>query len=585
MGAGLVLVVVAPVLVAGINGLTRSWYPAGDWGVMELRILDVGGAHTPLVGPYSRYSWNHPGPLLFWLLAVPYRLSGGRPASILLGAALLNALAVVGVLVFAWRHGRLALLVPMAVSLTLLLHSIGPALLRDPWNAWVTVVPFGLLVVAAWAAVEGDRATLPVVVIVGAFEAQSHVGLLPVAVVLTGAAGLGFYVTRRLVRPLVVAAGVAVACWLPVLVDVVTGGSNVGDLLSFFWSAHDVAGWGIATKILSLELGLPAPWLGAPESTSAVGGVLVGRAARSLAVPLVVFVVGCAVAWWAKARPALRFQLFVAGTAAVGVVSVSRVTGGVFDYLVRWWWTLAALGLASVGWSLLCGARRLLAGHRRALAVGRVGAVALAAVVVVNVSMATAGSAGERLPVDDWGPALAAVSPEAVARMPKDRPVYLQISGPLAGWAGDAIAPRLVAAGFDVRVPDTGVNRYKFGAFRVLSSPDPSMRGVWVVTGSRIEDFVSAGIGTEVASYDPLTPAERLDFTQLEQQLRAAYSMAGRPDLIEQMDEGVSLWTDAPVPGVDPVGLGRYEAYRSRGVSVAVFLVEQATTPAPAPPG
>ena len=583
VGIALTLVVLTPLVVIGVNGMIRVWYPAGDWAVMEMRILDVGGAHTPLVGPYSRYSWNHPGPLLFWLLAVPYRLSGGRPSSLLLGAALLNGLAVAGMLAFAWRRGRLWLLVPMAVTLTLLLHSIGAALLRDPWNAWVTVLPFGLLVVAAWAATEGDRAALPVVAIVGAFEAQSHIGFLPFAVMLTAAAGIGFYITQRRARPLLLAAAVAVVCWLPVLVDVATGGPNASDILTFFRSGNDSAGWGMAGRIASLELGLPAPWLGAPEPPNAAGGGLLGRGAHTLTVPAIIFVAGGTIAWWAKARPALRFQLFLAGTALVGLLSVSRMTGGVFDYLVRWWWTLAALGLASVGWSFLCGARRVLDRYRPAFVAGRAAALALAVAVVVMVSIGTAGTAGARLPVDDWGPALAAITP-SIGGLPDDRPVYLQFSGPISGWVDDAIGARLVEAGFDVRFPDTGINRFKFGDFRVLAAADPSMRGIWMVTGSRIQDFRDAQIATEVASYDPLTPAERLDSTRLEQQLRAAYHAAGRPDLAQQLDEGVSLWTDAPVPGVDPVDLDRYEAYRRLGVPVALFLVEQATTPAPPPP-
>jgi hypothetical protein len=584
VAVGLALVVVAPVLVAGLNGVARVWFPAGDWAVIETRVLDVGGAHTPLVGPYSRDGWNHPGPLLFWLLAVPYRLSGGHPSSMLLGAALVNAAAVVAILVFAWRRGGLALFAPMAVVLALLLHTIGPALLRDPWNPWVTAVPFGLLIVVAWAATEGDRAALPVVAVVGAFTAQSHLAFLPFAAILTLAAGVGFWLRERRARPLLIGAGVAVVCWLPVLTEVVTGGPNTGDRLSYFRAAGDTAGWRASERVASLELGLPAPWLGAPEPANAAGGGLVGAGLRTLTVPLVLFGAALAVAWWARARPAVRFQLFLAGTAVVGLVSVSRMTGDIFNYLVRWWWALAALMAASVGWSLACGVRRLAMGRVRAQTVIRAGAMAVAAVVVVYTSISTIRSAGERLPVDDWTPALVDVAAPGADHVPHDRPVYVQATGPLAGWVGDAIAPRLVAAGVDVRVPDVGINRHKWGSFRVVPGPDASMRGAWMVTGSRIQDFRDARVGTEVASYDPLSPAERLDSTQLERQLRAAYTAAGRQDLVERMDEGVSLWTEAPVPGVDQGVLDRYEAYRRRGVSVALFLTDDATTPAPPRP-
>ena len=56
--------------------LTSDWLPIGDYRTLQLRVADVGGSETPIVGVYSRYQWNHPGPLLFYALALPYRLSG-----------------------------------------------------------------------------------------------------------------------------------------------------------------------------------------------------------------------------------------------------------------------------------------------------------------------------------------------------------------------------------------------------------------------------------------------------------------------------------------------------------------------------
>src|SRR5690606_16795832 len=72
--AGLTALVVLPVVVAIVAALTSDHQLAGDWALLELRVRDVGTSDTPLVGPFSRYGWNHPGPLLFWLLAIPYRL-------------------------------------------------------------------------------------------------------------------------------------------------------------------------------------------------------------------------------------------------------------------------------------------------------------------------------------------------------------------------------------------------------------------------------------------------------------------------------------------------------------------------------
>src|SRR5258708_37425211 len=47
-------------------------------------------------GPAAGYEHaHHPGPMLFWALAVPERLAGSSPTGILVGTALVNAAAVV----------------------------------------------------------------------------------------------------------------------------------------------------------------------------------------------------------------------------------------------------------------------------------------------------------------------------------------------------------------------------------------------------------------------------------------------------------------------------------------------------------
>jgi hypothetical protein len=65
-------------------------------------------------------------------------------------------------------------------------------LLRDPWNPWLPVVPFALLLVASWAMATGSRWALPVALGAGSFVVQAHVGAAPVvvAVVLFGVSAL-----------------------------------------------------------------------------------------------------------------------------------------------------------------------------------------------------------------------------------------------------------------------------------------------------------------------------------------------------------------------------------------------------------
>src|SRR5690606_34257249 len=110
-----------PFVAVIVLALTRPWAPSTDLALMELRTLDVGGPATPLVGPYSRFGWYHPGPLAFWVLAVPYRLLGAQPVGMLIGTAMVHAAAAAGCLALARRRGGRALTALVALMLALLI--------------------------------------------------------------------------------------------------------------------------------------------------------------------------------------------------------------------------------------------------------------------------------------------------------------------------------------------------------------------------------------------------------------------------------------------------------------------------------
>jgi len=88
-----------PVVLTFVGSLGLSWFPVGDDAATLVRLADVGSSDSPLVGSYSTHGWAHPGPALFWLLAMPYRVSGGSLASVLWGTVLIHGL---GVAALAW---------------------------------------------------------------------------------------------------------------------------------------------------------------------------------------------------------------------------------------------------------------------------------------------------------------------------------------------------------------------------------------------------------------------------------------------------------------------------------------------------
>ncbi|MEO6467652.1 MAG: hypothetical protein ABIP21_01020, partial [Acidimicrobiia bacterium] len=82
---GLFLVLV-PLVVSAV--IVLSGAPATairDHALMELRVRDV-GVHPVQLGLYSRDGWSHPGPLLFFTLAIPYRVLGESTSGMVVGA-------------------------------------------------------------------------------------------------------------------------------------------------------------------------------------------------------------------------------------------------------------------------------------------------------------------------------------------------------------------------------------------------------------------------------------------------------------------------------------------------------------------
>ena len=121
--------------------------------------------------------WNHPGPLLFYALAIPYRLFGSNSRSILLGGTALNAISVgaVAYLLLATRtRGRPRARPHRHVRARQCARAA--ARLLFPWNPFVIVLPLLVLVFLTWSVACGDHWMLPFAMGVASFVMASHVG-------------------------------------------------------------------------------------------------------------------------------------------------------------------------------------------------------------------------------------------------------------------------------------------------------------------------------------------------------------------------------------------------------------------------
>lgn len=434
-----------PLAVAGVHQLLwvgADYHPSGDVALTELHTRNV-GRHMLWLGPYSRDGWHHPGPALFYVLALPYRLLGSSGSALSVGALLVNGTSITGMVALARRRGGTEMALATLVVSALLLRALGRELLVLPWNVYVTVLPYGLLVFLVWAMVRGERWALPVATFVTTFLVQTHVGYVVLAVPLL-AAGAAWLVATSLWRasedrpgppsaagaedgsgddrdratgpgvdpadaniddgddraadpdadlralrwPGIWAAAIAVVMWLPPVVQQVR--NDPGNLrLIVRWFRHSgeevrtlVEGW----RVVAAQYTVSPEWLaGARPVTFLAEPTYVYQ--RVVPVLLVV-VLAAAVVWWRRGDPAGRALVATwLGASALGVLAAARTVGLLYAYRLRWTWVLGAIGGLLVVWLALQVVRER-GGPGRWRIAGWVTLAVLAALGAVNVAAA-----------------------------------------------------------------------------------------------------------------------------------------------------------------------------------------------------
>lgn len=348
-----VAVALAPAAVAMVRAATSGWEPSGDQAMEVLRMHDTGTAHTPLLGPYSRFGWDHPGPLLFWVGAPALRLAG--PVGVMVLVGLVNAASIVGTVAAARRLAGDAFALLVVAATAVLVHSHGAVKLVDPWNPWVTVLPLlCYLFTVPVAATRGSVRATAVAVATGSFAAQSHLGNVPV-VTLAALAGLVWWRLRarsgppatRTVRAgtgAAVLVALAVALWSGPLIDQVANDpGNLVALTEFVVdSPEEPAPLRESLGAAARQLGLVPAWAGARED---VWPVDPAPPWTLLVLPLALAVGALPAVRRATGGPPERVDLAAfAGLVYLGAVfTVTRTTGGLIAYVLRWTWPVAVL--------------------------------------------------------------------------------------------------------------------------------------------------------------------------------------------------------------------------------------------------
>jgi hypothetical protein len=472
------VVALVPLAVAAIRALRADWMLVGDGASIAVRSDDVIGPDPPTLGLWAYtslahgFDYNHPGPLLFDVLAVPVKVFGHTTGGVL-GNLALHAVAVGGIVLVAYRRGGRVIASVAAAVVAALCLALGTAALVEPWHANSVVLPFLCFVLLAWSVSRGDVACLPWLVLTGSFVLQtslSYALLVPGLVVwsLVGlwlhARGRGATVRRRGM----VALAVAAACWAPPLWEQVAG-DGVGNLsLLARMSGRSLTRLSpLDTALNVLEVAAVPPR--APSSGFVSGYRTVTESAPSrLAMTVLLLVaVAAAVVWCVRSvrrRHDDESSSLLVTAAVLVVLAAATATRApapaLADYQVRWMWPAAAFMVFTAVTVVVRGLADRPAGQRHA-----VGAfvVVTAVLSVLNLQTSTYGTSS---PARSYF--VAADLFRQMDDVELEGPVLVRCAPPTAPYC-QAMMAELDGRGIRFLVADDGAVR-SLGGFRSSSS-------------------------------------------------------------------------------------------------------------------
>lgn len=381
------LLAAAPLLnlaVRVLAGPALAW--SGDQALVELGVREASALHRSL-GVYSRFGWNHFGPMWLYVLALPYWLLGADGRALGAAVALLHAMTAVLIvgcaarLPPASRRSGAACGAAAAVAVLVLVHAFGRGALLSPWNPYAVILPALLFLLLAAGVLLGRRGWAVGAAAAATFLVQTHLGTVPLVLVVGGpvlllrlAAGVH---TRRSANPegaRAAAGGLrrqhqkpwpalpttgvgrwqvagwlfVSAAWAPPLLEQFLGSGNLGRIVTFATTSRHTTSWRASTSIAgqSLYRALLSHAPGRLEQALPLTGRLT-TLTLLIAVGLLVAGAGHAVG-----EPVSRACGAVSVAAVLAGVLAAHQTVGAHDPYLLFWLT-AAPGPLLVGASAL----------------------------------------------------------------------------------------------------------------------------------------------------------------------------------------------------------------------------------------
>ena len=602
--AVLLLIVALPLVVAVIALHRTHWFPVLDLAMTEVRVRDVGTADTPLIGLPGRIGTlaqqgSHPGPLSFYALAPFYRLFGSSSWALEAATAAINVVALGISLVLAHRRGGYRLVIGVAAVLAFVVRGYGVGTLTEPWNPYLPLLWWVVLLLAVWSVVCGDFIVLPLAVFAASFCAETHLPYLGLSLGLGTLAVVAAAVIARQAPPkscerrgfvkwVLVALAVGLAVWAPVVVDQVRHDpGNLSLLRDYFQHPPETpVGFrtGVRLELLHLDISKIAD-----DQRNDTGSLVnaAGDPDGSVVPGLIVLALwgaSVAMAWRIKHSRLLRLHLVIGASLVLAVISMARIFGHLWFYLMLWSWAITALLIFAVVWTAVEVARRRVGPGARTRLLKAGTAVAAGFIVVSSVALA-ADARNVKPPAPELSSVLASV-------MPPTEQALLDHKGTATGrdgrysvtWSdalyigsqGYGIVLELERQGFTAGVP--GFAGVPMTTSRVIETPDATAV-IHLATGFHIDEWRKIPGAVEVAFVDPRSPEQQAEFARLRSEVIPMLHAAGLDDIVPHVDDnlfGAAIDDRLTSPENQPIQ-SRLQAMLDLGLPTAIFLAPPGT--------
>lgn len=571
-------VLALPLIVALVSARSPTWFPTGDLAQAELHMRAV-PAHMPLLGAAGRFGTifdqgSHLGPAGAVALSIPYRLLGSSSWSVMGATVTLHVAALASSLVMAKRLAGVGAMWTLAVVCAVMIRSFGNDWFLEPWNPWLGVVVLMAACLAAWGVWTGDDSLLPVFVVAGSFCAQVHIAYAPVVLGIAVALCLRRALAgRRIARPrrrIVIGSAIAaVVMWLPPLIDQITREpGNLTVLWRHFQDPPDApAGWQATLSTIVNEMNLFGSWsVGVNTQPSAPPDLLRWLGFIGLIALAAIGVVATRKREVPRSTAAWHVLAVVV---AVSTLTVTRIYGPVYEYLVRWLSAVTVLVVTISLWSILHAATQARPRMRRLAAAA--GCSVAAALLIASAVQPV------RQPLARDSHTLAALAPAVVEASEPGTSYLMRFHDPVSlGALGIGLLLDMERHGRSVGA-DTWLDANVLPHRTMDESEADEI--VWVVTGEPAIERASTLPGARViASVDPRTDDEAVRSDQLRRSIESQLTDAGRADLAARLDEQYGVSQVIAEPGLSSALVADLEAYRALRLPTAIVLAPVGTS-------